>query len=365
MTKPSFRMFDTYEDPVFVTGRDGVTVYTNKAAQDVLGLSREPADMASRLDGLFFSPISSDAVGGGVALGGPMCFRISETGGYRVFRLTPVGVHVPDDGTNALLLRNESAVRTALGSAMAQLKVARARLLAHSKREDKVAVEALGAVNRHLYETLRAVDHTRFILEEGTVPSLDIPLRFDMCLLLMETASQFKSCLYGRPISITFEREDKYLWFVGHRRLVRRAMLSAVTQRLMHMESGNIRLSLRRQGSGCVFTVADDGPAPDMEELSRRLSQHRTVADIIRGQDPGSEENYLRVVAAVHDGAVLFHRAPEDLRNRTEVSFYPREEKVMVMNGGSVNEMDLDLLYMELAPVTASSEYAEYLHPDA
>ena len=290
------QLFDAFPEAVLLV-LDATVRYSNPAAGRLFpGLSAGgavPAALAALLEGAQVPAVLS-----GELEGSPYTVTLQQAGD-EVLVVLRTDVHQTEGrGLQhlAVRLRQETA---GMAAALQRLDPT-----VGEPGEEK-AKRYLAAASQGLYRLMRLADHLEFVEREDEEVYRPGPL--DLAGFCRDLADQIESVCRLAGYRFTYETELSSLVTTGDERLLRRLVLSLVSNSIKAVgEGGYMGLRLSRQGEGAVLTVWDRGGSLAGEELSRMLGgavELRSSLDPSEGLGLGMDA--VRRIARLHGGTVF------------------------------------------------------------
>lgn len=296
------RLFDGFPEAVLLMA-EGAVRYRNPAAARLFpGLADggpAPEALTALLEG-----VSPPAVLSGDLAGGPCTVTVQDAGEEKLVILR-AGVRRaagPDLERLAVRLRQEAA---AMAAALQHLDPT------EGEPGEEKARRYLAAANQGLYRLMRLCDHLEFV--ERPDEAVYRPEPLDLAGFCRELAGEVESVCRLAGYRFTYETELASLVTTGDERLLRRLILSLVSNALKAAgEGGGLGLKLAKRGERAVLWVWDGGRGLEGGELSKLFGG---AADLPPSLDPGEGLGLgldaVRRIAELHGGAVLMEARPD------------------------------------------------------
>ena len=292
-------LFDGFPEPVLLLA-GGQVAYENPAAAALFPGTRAGDPVPEELERLLAGAVPPAVVSG-------------ELGG----RSWTVALQDPGEGVLAVLRPLESVSGSGLERLTVQLRRETAGLAAALQRLDPAEGPAdgerlrryLAAANQGLYRLLRLADHLEFL--ELTDRQLYQPGPLDLAGFCRELGAQVESVCRSAGLGFTYESEVESLLTTGNERLLRRLLLSLISNAMKAAgKGGRLGLRLTRTRGRALLTVWDSGGGLQESDLSRLFGGGPKSLDPREGLGLGLDA--VRRAARLHGGVVMVEGRPEE-----------------------------------------------------
>lgn len=292
-------LFDSFPEPVLLL-EERRLLYQNPAAEALFpdtGTGEElPVELERLLGG-----IQPPAVVSGELYGRGWTVSLQDTGEGNLVVLRPLTESGrPNLEHLTVQLRRETA---GLASALQRLDPT------EGEPDSTRLRKYLSAANQGLYRLLRLADHLEFI--ELSDEQLYQPEPLDLAGFCRELGAQVESLCRKMNLQFTYESEDASLLTTGDERLLRRMLLSLISNAIKAAgKGGSLGLRLTRSRGRAVLTVWDSGNGLPEEGLSRIFDAGVGPSSLSPKEGLGLGLDAVRRAARLHGGVVMVEGRP-------------------------------------------------------